>query len=93
MQLYFCRNAALSLNPLCGDGDLLFLLRPPPPPHFVSALTLKPLLQIFAVCTLALGNLPGIFFSVSLLKSRMAAKILCRSLELEPLHGFASCLV
>ena len=53
--------------------------------------------QIFAVCILALGNLPGKFFfcvfSVSSTKSKMAAKILCRSLELGPLHRFASCLV
>ena len=52
--------------------------------------------QIFAVCILALGNLPGEFFlrfSVSSTKSKMAAKILWRTLQLEPLHRFVSCLV
>ena len=52
--------------------------------------------QIFAVCILALGNLPGNFFlrfSVSPTKSKMAAKILWRTLEHEPLHRFVSCLV
>ena len=51
---------------------------------------------IFAVCILALGNLPGQFFwrfSASSTKSKMAAKIICHSLELELLHGFVSCLV
>ena len=32
-------------------------------------------------------------FSVSSTKSKMAAKILWRSLELEPLYGFVSCLI
>ena len=32
-------------------------------------------------------------FLASLAKSKMAAKILCRSLELQLLHGFASCFV
>ena len=32
-------------------------------------------------------------FLASPTKSKMAAKILCRSLELEPLYGFVSCLV
>ena len=53
-------------------------------------------LQIFAVCILALGNLPGEFclrFSVSSTKSKMATKILWRTLQLEPLHRFVSCLV
>ena len=52
--------------------------------------------QIFAVCKLALGNLPGEFFlrfSVSSTKSRMATKIPWRTLELEQLHRFVSCLV
>ena len=52
--------------------------------------------QIFAVCILALGNLSGNFFwcfSVSSTKSKMAAKILWRTLELEPLHRFVSWLV
>ena len=44
--------------------------------------------QIFAVCILAL-----LCFSTSSAKSKMAAKILCRSLELELLHGFVLCLV
>ena len=49
---------------LCGGGDLLFLLSPPAPPQLVSALTQKlhsDYFQIFAVCILALGNLPGKF--------------------------------
>ena len=52
--------------------------------------------QIFAVCKLAPGNLPGEFFcvfSVSLTKSKMAAKILWGTLQLESLHRFVSCLV
>ena len=32
-------------------------------------------------------------FSASSTKSKMAAKILCRSPELEPLYGFVSCFV
>ena len=51
----------------------------------------------FAVFILALGNLPGYFFfllfSISSTKSKMVAKILCHSLELELLHLFVSCLV
>ena len=42
--------------------------------------------QIFAACILALGNLSGIFclrLSVFSTKSKMAAKILWRTLELE----------
>ena len=52
--------------------------------------------QIFAICILALGNLSVNFFlrfSVSSTISKMAAKILWRTLELEPLHRFVSCLV
>ena len=54
--------------------------------------------QMFAVCILALGNLPGHFFfrfSVQLCftKSKMAAKNLWRTLEADPLHLFVSCLV
>ena len=51
--------------------------------------------QIFAICILALGNLPGNFFCVFqfLTKSKMAANILWRTLELEPLHRIVSCLV
>ena len=51
----------LSLHPLCGGRDLLFLLSPP-------AVLLSPenpysdYFQIFAVCIPAPGNLPGIFF-------------------------------
>ena len=33
------------------------------------------------------------FFQFFSTKSKMASKILCRSLELEPLHGFVSRLV
>ena len=87
-------------HPLRGGGDLLFCrVRLPPSPHFVSAHTRKPLLGLFPnICSMHTG--PGEFaryffnrFSVSLTKSKMAAKILCRSLELEPLPGFVSCLV
>ena len=38
-------SGLLSLHPLCGGGDLLFLLSPPP--QLVSALTQKPLLGLF----------------------------------------------
>ena len=37
---------SLSLHPLCGGGDLLFLPHRPPPP-LVSALTQKRLLRLF----------------------------------------------
>ena len=50
----------------------------------------------YTVCIFALGNLPCKFcwrFSASSTKSKIAAKILCHSLELELLHGFVSCLV
>ena len=51
--------------------------------------------QIFAVCILALETLLGFFlrFSVFSSKSKMAAKILWRTLELKLLHRFVSCLV
>ena len=71
----------------------------PPPPHLVSALTPKLLLGLFPnIGSMHTG--PGEFawyyflpFSVSSTKSKMAAKILYCSLELEPLHGFVSCSV
>ena len=51
----------LSLHPLCGGGDLLFLLSPPSPP-LVSALTRKPLLVLFPnICSMHTG--PGKFAS------------------------------
>ena len=51
-------SALLSLHPLCGGGDLLFLLSPPPP--LVSALTRKPLLGLFPnICSMHTG--PGEF--------------------------------
>ena len=61
----------------------------------VQARTRKLLLRLFPnICSMHTG--PREFawrFSVSSAKSKIAAKILCRSLELEPLHGFVLCLV
>ena len=52
--------------------------------------------RIISKYLLALGNLPGKFFrcfSAFSTKSKMAAKILCHSLELKLLYGFVSSLV
>ena len=56
----------LSLQPLCGGGDLLFLLSPPAAAATCFCFNLEnpysDYFQIFAVCILALGNLSGKFF-------------------------------
>ena len=65
----------------------------------IDSFSYTPLLELFLnICSMhiALRNLPGNFFlrfSASSAESKMAAKILCRSLELEPLPGFVFCLV
>ena len=92
----------LSLHPLCGGGDLLFLLSPPAgaaaatcfcshsktPTRSIS----KYLQYAYWPWGICLVN----FFlrlPVSSTKSKMAAEILWHTLELEPLHRFVSCLV
>ena len=50
---------------LCGGGDLLFLLSPPAAATCFCSDSKTPYsdyFQIFTVCILALGNLPGKFF-------------------------------
>ena len=81
----------LVFTPLSGGRDLLFLLNLLAPATCFCSHSCSDYFYIFAECILALGNLPCIFgglFSVSLTKSKMAAKILCHSLEPELLHGF-----
>ena len=88
-------NRLLSLHPLCGGEDLLFLLSPPAAAAAAAAFcscshSKSPTRIISKYVQYAYwpwGNLTGIFFSFfSLLKkSKMAAKILWRTRELEAL--------
>ena len=76
----------ISLHPLCGRGDLLCFA------ESASALTRKPLLGLFPnICSMHTSIL-ALRYSVSSTKSKMAAKIL-RTLVLEPLNRFVSCLI
>ena len=89
-----------SFHPRSG-GDLLFMLSPPVAAAafcFCSHLktTARSMSKYLQYAYWPWGICLVIFFCVFSIfqkKSKMAAKILCRSLELELLHGFASCLV
>ena len=97
--IYMYSNGFLSLHPLCGGGDLLFLLSPPAAatcfcshsknPTGIISKFLQYAYWPWWICLLNFF----LRFSVSSTKSRMAAKILWRTLQLEPLHRFVSCLV
>ena len=85
-------------HPLCGGGDLLFLPSSPVAFYFCShsktpaRIIPKYLQYAYWPWGICLVNF-FLHFSVSSTKSKMAARILCRSLELKPLYGFVSCLV
>ena len=94
-------NSFLSLHPLCGGGDLSFLLSPPAATTATcfcshSKTPTQIISKYFQYAYWPWGVCLIIFFlrfSVPLTKSKMTAKILWRTLELEPLHRFVSCLV
>ena len=86
-------NVSLSLHPLCGGGDLLFLLSPPAAAATCfcshSKTPTRNISKYLQYSYWPLGICLVIFFlrfTVSSTKSKMAAKILWRTLELELLH-------
>ena len=94
--IYICIFAyiyLLSVHPLCGGGDLLFLLSPPAAAATCFCSSTRIISKYLQYAYWPWEICPVTFFrpfSASSTKSKMAAKILCRSIELEPLYGFVS---